>query len=104
LLRSYRESAADEGSSALLAQIEQCEEWVKRRPTDQELALTLGVLCLKQKLWGKAQLHLDRALLGDPDSKLARQAHFNLAQLHEALKHPSEAAIHYRQCALLSML
>ena len=87
----------------MLAQIEQCEEWVKRRPTDQELALTLGVLCLKQKLWGKAQLHLDRALSGDPDSKLAQQAHFRLAQLHEALKQPDEAAIHYRQCALLAM-
>lgn len=102
LLRSYRESAAEEGSPALLAQIEQCEEWIKKRPTDQELALTLGTLCLKQKLWGKAQLHLDRALLGVPEPKVAQQAHFKLAQLHEALNHPDKAAIHYRQCALLS--
>jgi len=102
LLRSYRESAAQEGSSALLAQIEQCEEWIKKRPTDHELALTLGTLCLKQKLWGKAQLHLDRALLGVADSRVAQEAHFKLAELHEALNHPDEAALHYRQCALLS--
>jgi HemY protein len=101
LLRSYRESAAEEGSSALLAQIEQCEEWAKRRPSDQALALTLGSLCLKQKLWGKAQLHLESALQGGPEQKVAQQSHFMLAQLHEALKRTDEAAIHYRQCALL---
>jgi len=102
LLRSYRDSAAPEGSSGLLAQIEQCEEWIKKRPTDHELALTLGTLCLKQKLLGKAQLHLERALLGVNDPKVAQEAHFKLAELHETLNHPDEAAIHYRQCALLT--
>jgi HemY protein len=102
LLRAYRESAAGEGSPAFLAQIEQCEDWIKRRPTDPELALTLGTLCLKQKLWGKAQLHLERALLGNPESKVKQETHFRMAQLHEALNHPDEAAVHYRQCAMLS--
>ncbi|MBS1170912.1 MAG: heme biosynthesis protein HemY [Burkholderiaceae bacterium] len=102
LLRVFRDSAADEGSPALLEQIEQSEEWLNRRPADHELALTLGSLCLKQKLWGKAQRHLEQALLGETDTDLAREAHFRLALLHESLKQPEQAAKHYRECALLS--
>ena len=102
LLRAFRESAAEEGSQALLAQIEQCEDWLKKRPADSELALTLGALCFKQKLWGKAQRHLEQAVIGTPERKLAREAHLRLAQLHEALNRPEEAALHYRKCALAS--
>ena len=102
LLRAYRDSAADEGTPALLEQIEQCEVWLNRRPADPELALTLGALCFKQKLWGKAQRHLEQVLIGAPDQKLAQEAHFRLAQLHEVLKHTELAAQHYRECALLS--
>lgn len=102
LLRTYRESAADEGTSALLEQIEQCEQWLLRRPTDPELALTLGALCYRQKLWGKAQRHLEQALMGTPEPSLAKEAHFRLGKLHETLNHPDQAALHYRECALLS--
>ena len=59
VIRAYREAAAPAGSAALLAQIEACEKWLHTRPTDAELALTLGSLCLKQKLWGKAQRYLE---------------------------------------------
>lgn len=104
LVRAYRESAAAEGSTALLAQIERCEQWVGQRPTDAELALTLGTLCLKQKLWGKAQRHLELALSDATESGTVREAHLKLAQLHESLAHPEEAAAHYRQCALATLL
>jgi hypothetical protein len=50
VVRTYREAAAPAGSAALLMQIEHCEKWLHARPTDAELALTLGSLCLKQKL------------------------------------------------------
>ncbi|HEV7816291.1 MAG TPA: heme biosynthesis protein HemY, partial [Janthinobacterium sp.] len=62
VVRAYREAAAPSGSPALLAQIEHCEAWLQRRPNDAELALTLGALCLRQKLWGKAQRYLEQAL------------------------------------------
>jgi len=100
LLRVFRESAAEEGTPALLAQIEQCEEWRKKHPTDPDLAMTLGTLCLKQKLWGKAQLHLEQAVAGSPPPRLAREGHYLLASMHERLNRPEEAAFHYRQCAL----
>lgn len=104
LIRAYRESAAAEGSPALLVQIERCEQWVNQRPADAELALTLGALCLKQKLWGKAQRHLEQALAAADDTATAQEAHLKLAQLHEALNHSEEAAAHYRQCALATAL
>jgi HemY protein len=104
IVRAYREAAAPAGSAALLAQIEHCEAWMLERPTDAELALTLGSLCLKQKLWGKAQRYLEQALSDATDPAMVREAHLKLAQLHEALQQPEEAASHYRQCALATIL
>jgi HemY protein len=104
VVRAYREAAAPAGSSALLTQIEYCERWLHTRPTDAELALTLGSLCLKQKLWGKAQRHLEQALSDAADPRMVRESHLKLAQLHEALQQPEEAASHYRQCALATIL
>jgi HemY protein len=104
VVRAYRESAAQPGSPSLLAQIESCEAWIKERPTDPELALTLGSLCLKQKLWGKAQRYLEQALSDATDPRMVREAHLKLAQMHEALGQQEEAAAHYRQCALATIL
>jgi HemY protein len=104
LVRAYRESAASAGSPELLAQIERCEAWAARRPGDAELALTLGALCLRQKLWGKAQRHLEQALSDASEPAMVREAHLKLAQLHEALGQEQEAAAHYRQCALATIL
>lgn len=104
VVRAYREAAAPAGSPALLVQIEHCERWMQERPTDAELALTLGSLCLKQKLWGKAQRYLEQALSDASDPRMVRESHLKLAQLHEALQQPEEAANHYRQCALATIL
>jgi HemY protein len=104
VLRAYRDSAAPAGSATLLAQIENCEDWLKERPNDAELALTLGALCLRQKLWGKAQRHLEQALSDATEPALVRDAHLKLAQMHEALGQQEEAAAHYRQCALATVL
>ena len=104
VVRAYRDAAAGAGSTSLLAQIEHCETWIKQRPTDPELALTLGTLCLKQKLWGKAQRYLEHALSDASEPRMVREAHLKLAQMHEALGQQEEAAAHYRQCALASIL
>ena len=104
VVRAYREAAAPAGSAALLTQIEHCEGWIHERPTDAELALTLGSLCLKQKLWGKAQRYLEQALSDASDPRMVRESHLKLAQMHDALQQPEEAASHYRQCALATIL
>ena len=100
LLRAYRHCAAPEGSATLLAQIEHGEHWARERPNDADLALVLGVLCLKQKLWGKAQRYLEQALTDSTNRAIAQEAHLYLAQMHEALNQAESAATHYRQCAL----
>lgn len=104
LVRAYRDCAAGEGSAALLGQIENCEAWLKKRPTDAELALTLGSLCLKQKLWGKAQRFLEQALSDASEAAMVRETHLKLAQLHEALQNAEQAAFHFRQSALAGAL
>jgi HemY protein len=104
VVRAYRDAASPAGSPSLLAQIESCETWLKARPNDPELALTLGALCLKQKLWGKAQRYLEGALSDATEAGMVREAHLKLAQMHEALGQEQEAAFHYRQCALASIL
>jgi HemY protein len=104
LIHAYRKSAAMEGSPQLLSQIERCEQWLRQRPNDAELALTLGTLCLKQKLWGKAQHYLEQALSDAIDPETTRESHLKLANMHESLNHPDEAAFHFRQCALATML
>lgn len=100
LVRIYRDCAAEAGSPALLAQIERCENWLGLRSGDAELALTLGALCLRQRLWGKAQHHLEQSLSRASDANTLMEAHLKLAALHEALSRPEQAAEHYRQCAL----
>jgi len=100
VLRAWRDAAGQPGSPALLAQIERCEHWLRTRPNDAELALTLGSLCLQQKLWGKAQRYLEQALSDVQEPKLGREAHLKLAQMHEALGQEELAAVHYRLCAL----
>jgi len=104
LIRAYRESTAEAGSSALLAQIEHCESWLTKRPTDAELALTLGMFCLRQKLWGKAQRHLEQALSDALEPRTVREAHLSLGQLHEALDQSEQAAAHFKQCALATAI
>jgi HemY protein len=104
VVRAYRDAASPAGSPSLLAQIESCEAWRRERPLDAELALTLGSLCLKQKLWGKAQRYLEQALSDATEAAMVREAHLKLAQMHEALGQDEQAAKHYRQCALATVL
>lgn len=104
VVRAYRDAAGPAGSATLLAQIEKCEAWLRERPNDAELALTLGSLCLRQKLWGKAQRYLEQALSDATDSSMVRDIHLKLAQLHEALGQEDKAAGHYRHSALANIL
>jgi len=104
VVRAYRDAAGPEGSPTLLAQIENCEAWLRTHPNDAQLALTLGSLCLRQKLWGKAQRYLEAALSDATDGATVREAHLKLAQLHEALGQQEEANRHYRLCALANLI
>jgi HemY protein len=79
----------------ILAQIERAEKWLKSRPRERALLLTLGRLCLQQELWGKAQSYLEASLSEEP----SRSAHVALAQLFDRIGKPADANRHYRASA-----
>ncbi len=82
-------------SADVLAQVERAEKWLKARPRDRALLLTLGRLCLQQELWGKAQSYLEASLSEGP----SRSAHVALAQLFDRIGKPEDANRHYRASA-----
>ena len=80
-------------------QIERAESWLVRHPKDAALLLTLGRLCARQALWGKAQSYLEAAISVEPSFA----AHLELARLHEKLGNADAAARHYRQSLELAL-
>ncbi|MCL2076071.1 MAG: heme biosynthesis protein HemY [Betaproteobacteria bacterium] len=90
----YGQLPAEPGK-ALIGRIARAEAWLKARPYDAVLLLSLGLLCEKQKLWGKARSYLEASLAITP----GRAAHLALARLLDTLEEPDAANRHYRQAA-----
>lgn len=78
-----------------LARISRAEAWLQTRPQDAVLLLTLGRLCRTQRLWGKAQSYLEASIA----LQSSRQAHLELARLHDELDRAAQADRHYRAAA-----
>ena len=89
----YGRLAGDEQT----ARIAKAEGWLRRHTDDAVLLLALGRMCLRQRLWGKAQSYLEASLSVEP----TRDAHLELARLLDLLDKPDEANRHYRASALL---
>lgn len=81
----------------VLKQIERAENWLKQHPQDAALLLTLGRLCAKQELWGKAQSYLEASLSIESDAA----THLELAHLLEKIGRVDEACKHYRESMVL---
>ena len=77
------------------AQIDRADRWLKARLRESALLLTLGRLCLRQELWGKAQSYLQASL----SEHERRSAHIALAQLFDRIGRADEANRHYRASA-----
>jgi HemY protein len=78
-----------------LQRIERAERWLRDRPRDPELLLTLGRLCAQSQLWGKAIGYLEASLALHP----TRATHIALAQMHDDMGRPEDANRHYRAAA-----
>lgn len=76
-----------------LKQLQQAEFWLQSHHDDAGLLLSLGKLCMRQELWGKAQSYLEASLSVKPGSA----AHMALATLLEKKGQQQEAYQHYRQ-------
>ena len=59
------------------------------------LLLALGRMCLRQRLWGKAQSYLEASLAVAE----SQEAHLELARLFDLLERSEEANQHYRASA-----
>lgn len=79
------------------ARIAKAEAWLRRHPEDARLLKALGRMCLRQRLWGKAQSYLE-ASLAVHDTPAG---HLELARLFDQLERPEEANKHYRASAKL---
>ena len=86
-------------SDAGTRQIERAERWLAAHPGDAMLLLTLGRLCAREKLWGKARNYLDASISVEP----TYQAHLACAQLHEQLGDGAAAQTHYRESLNLAL-
>ncbi len=93
----YADCAMTEGGA--VRQIERAERWLDKHPGDGALLLTLGRLCARQNLWGKARNYLDASL----SIESTHQAHLASAQLHEQLGNSEPAQKHYRESLNLAM-
>lgn len=74
------------------------EEWLEQHKEDAALQLTLGRLCLRNELWGKAREYLQTSIGCQPTAP----AHAELSRLLENLGEPDPAKRHldqYRQLA-----
>ena len=80
--------------------IARAEDWLRQHPRDPGLLLTLGRLCLQQRLWGKAQSYLEASLAVGR----TRAAHLELAQLFTQLQRDDEANRHDRAGAAMTEL
>lgn len=79
-------------------QLKQAESWLVDHPDDMELLICLGKLCIRHRLWGKAEGYLARAraLEDEPETLL------DLGRVYEQLQDKSLALQCYRDGLMLA--
>lgn len=76
-----------------LRQIERAEGWLKAHPADAALLLALGLLCARQRLWGKARSYFEASLSVEESFR----ATIELARLLEDTGDEEGARLGYRR-------
>jgi len=78
-------------------QLQQAEFWLLSHESDASLLLSLGNMCVRQSLWGKAQSYLEASISVHP----MPATHIALARLLESLDDIEGANQHYRASSKL---
>ena len=91
LLQLYGDLKGGDSTS----RIARAEQWLLLHNDDAQLLLTLGRLCLAQRLWGKAQSYLEASLSLED----GRKTRLELARLFQQTERPDAAMRHYRAAA-----
>ena len=84
------------GGGDQMSRIARAETWLRRRPDHAGLLLALGRMCVRQRLWGKAQSYLEASLSVEE----TQAGHLELARLGDQLERVDEANRHYRAAVL----
>jgi HemY protein len=79
-------------------QLASAEGWLKGHEKNPVLLLTLGRLCMRNKLWGKARSYLEASIGIAPRSDSYKE----LGNLMEKLEEPDNAAKYFRQGLMLA--
>ena len=87
-----RESTAEQ-QGQFTELLEKAEGWLKQHPHNAALLLTVGKLCMKQKLWGKARSYIETSIKIRPMAASYQQ----LAQLLEQMGETEAAQECYRK-------
>jgi len=96
----YGRCAEGAGAAAnRVPMIERAERWLAVHPHDAALLLTLGQLCARQGLWGKAQNYMDASIAIEP----THVAHLAAAGLHGKLGNTEDAQRHNRAALELAL-
>ena len=78
------------------------EKLMKDRPNNAMLALTLGRVSLRNRLWGKGREYFEAALRFSRDEKLSAEINAELARLYENLgEHERSVACYQKSMSLL---
>ena len=64
LIETYGALVGDDAE----ARLRRVESWLDAHPNDPNLLLTLGRMCVRLRLWGKARQHLERSLALQPSA------------------------------------
>ena len=81
-------------------QLEKAEKWLINYGENEHLLLALGLICIRAKLWGKAQGYLEASM----EINATPKACFVLAELlREHLKNQDKAADYYKKGLELSL-
>ncbi|MBS0288967.1 MAG: hypothetical protein JSS07_02870 [Proteobacteria bacterium] len=75
------------------------ESWLNTHPQSPSLLLTLGRLCVRQQLWGKAQRYFEASLSLNPDP----ETYAELGSLLEKLNKPELGAQYFKKGLLLGL-
>ena len=78
-------------------QLQQAEHWLLSHEGDAKLLLSLGNMCVRLGLWGKAQSYLEASLSVEPSAA----AHLALAKMLDGRGDSDAANVHYRQSVQL---
>ncbi len=80
-------------------QLDFAETWLKNHGRDPLLLLTLGRLCKRRSLWGKARIYLESSL----GLNALAETHLELAELLNSLGEQDSALNHYQQGLTLAV-